>query len=318
MRRLAVLSLLWAWPALSGCAADGRGLVPQLAYEPARNTLQTLFGAIDNVDIVLDRSGGFNVGSAEAVAADVDRDGENELVVKQRIPTGSFSWPELRLIAGVQTDGDFSMYLRGVKAERLVASGVAVATRFLASGDQIVALPLDLRPGERAPRVVQTEPRDGASENVAPAQVEVMFSRLVAPTAGSHIQLTYESAGGDRVVPAKFLLSAEEATLQGLTETRTRARADLSGCQLAGGSYRLTVSTNVTDDGGTGLDQDASKAGADGFSARFSVGGTPADDPCGTIIPPKPLSCDPKLDTCPKGMLCDGAKGVCVDCGGKC
>jgi hypothetical protein len=79
---------------------------------------------------------------------------------------------------------------------------------------------------------------------------------------------------------SQWQLTFNSVKEHGLDEVTTTATLVLDECSLSPGRYSIEATTGITDSSLRPLDQDARKAGANGFVATFSVQGEATADPC--------------------------------------
>ncbi|MCA9666345.1 MAG: Ig-like domain-containing protein [Myxococcales bacterium] len=281
------LSLLPALAALAlvaiGCSDEGPQIRLQLSPDPRINSEALVAETIDSLRVTLDRPGGFAAAGAAFTLADVDDDGEDELVYTH--PVLGSTLPKLRLVGGASIgDGEFQLGVVGLAGNEIAAVGGSTPTRFEPGDGRDVTLPLDLRPRYLPPRVVVSLPQSGQS-NVPAALglIYVELSKWVRPASvETNLELRYSArTGAEIAVPLALTIEDTTVVELGLREERTVVSARLGdGCKLAGGAYRLVVGTGVVDTSGNALDQDALSPGNDPFEASFEVTGSNTDRPC--------------------------------------
>ena len=327
---LAPLALLF----LAGCSSDPTALRLRLQADPKLNTEAQLLAQLDTLELVLDSSTGFAGASVAGGAGgfearDVDGDGVLELVVSRAV-RGAL--PRLQLEPGSNAGRGFALRARGLAAGAVVAVGGVAATGFEAGVTVEVAVPFNLRSHLRPLRVVSTTPA-GASLQVPFSAVSVELSQAIdAASVKDGLSLLYAGTSGESAVVQEWKLSTRTVKEWGIDEQRGVAAAVLPpGCTPSPGTYRVVATSALRGASGRTLDQDASSAAADGFSASFVVAGVPGSTPCGGCLEAK--ECDPQgtgkyscvkgqcvpvpPTTCNQGLPC-AEKTVCRPTTGEC
>jgi hypothetical protein len=316
MTRSGVLSRLVLVSALAttGCDEDRTALQVRMVVDPVLNTEAQLLSVVETVDLRLDASGGFDgldragqrVGSL--VAGDPDGDGTLELTLTRDV-RGRGALPLFRLRPGNNGDRSLQIGARGQRGTEVAAVGGLSWVRFVPGQVIDLLLPFNLRAPYRPPRVLLTLPSNGqTSVSAALAQVYLEFSKMVvASSTQGAVRLLYQSTGGDQPVPGTWVMGEISVIDLGLQERRSTAIFQVQdGCRLSPGTYRVEVATAVRDAAGQALDQDATSAGPDGFSGRFSIPGSARAKACGGAA-----QCTDDRD-CDSGFVCDPITLRCV------
>lgn len=290
-----VLSLL-VW--LCGCGESALDLT--LAPDPQLNSADDLVARVERLELVVDsvdaalyppgseRSGeNFEIKDYDGDPSDLEL--VSTIAIGDRLPT-------ILLERGSIPDARVEFTLRGFDIEGTIAATGGMSGAEFRDEIVPVALPFDLVPTERPLRVAEVIPDDtGMAMDCQVSLIVVIFSRPVWRD-------TVLAAGAVQIFPG---------TVQTVSVAENGRFAQIVPSTIAGDglsvSYRLVVSSAVTDPDGNPLDENASEQGAQSFDRMFRV-------PCGpgSMIPTR-LGCDqlPMDGACPGDLEC-GAEGVCL------
>ena len=323
MRKLALIAMLQA------CGDSTTALDLELLPSPELNSAADLVSRIRTVVVVVDAATGRLyppeseqlAGNVQIKNADADP-GDLELVAL--VPMPGDHLPLIRIERGGLPDVPLHIRVLGSAEGETgteMARGGATGVSFSDGEIETVAVPFNLLPRWLPLMVTEVAPSDGAS---VPCDSKVsilsVFSRAVdaaSVTAPGHITVV-ELPSAD--------VAAEELAVSLNSVTFVPDRAVLS--------YRLTISTDVTDADGAHLDQVPSMQDLQPYREDFQLmcDGTsmPTFPVCSAAVPDGPCpgpagrfrceagECVPNAcdgAACSGGFVCDPASSLCeVDC----
>lgn len=296
-----------------GCEGEETSLQIRFLADPTLNTEQQILAMVDTLDLILDAPGGFvgvaATGQSFGVldAWDVDNDKVAELMLRRSLG-GAGELPLFRLLPGSNMDRGFKITARGWRGKEIAAIGGVASSRFEAGAHKDLDVPFNLRAAFRPPRVVIALPHDGQTVPSALSQVYVEFSKRVQ-VQENQLRLVYESSGHDISVPGAWQMEQNTVRELGMSEVRSVATLTVSGsCSLNPGTFRIEASTQITDETGAHLDQDAASTGDDAFVSRFTIPGQPTGQPCGS----SPETCREDKDCLAGGTTSTGQWFTCL------
>jgi hypothetical protein len=261
---------------LAACGEESTALRLKLVVDPALNSEALLLSVVTSIEIVLDAPEGFSAlpEGGELSAKDVDGDGKLELVLQKPVQ-GLKSFPMYRLLPGSSAGQSFTITARGMVGNQVAAVGGSAPAKFADGQSTEITVPLNLRPGYRAPRVIMALPHDG--QNAVPqalSNIYVEFSKWIATsTADKYLHLTTKVNGVDTAVPGKWSFNNIAVTELGYPEERTGAtfQRDAACYDLIAGEFHIDADAKITDTSGAPLVQDAMSSQPNGYRSTFYV-----------------------------------------------
>jgi hypothetical protein len=302
---------------VASCGDEGTALRLKLVVDPQLNSEAQLLSVVNSIELVLDAQEGFSAvpDGGELVAKDVDNDGMLELVLTKSVQ-GLKSFPMYRLLPG-SGGRSFTITARGWVGNQVAAVGGSAPAKFVDGQSAEVTVPLNLRPGFRAPRVIMALPHDG--QDAVPqalSSIYVEFSKWIASgSAEKHLRLTTKVGGADVDVPGTWAFKNIAVTELGYTEERTGAtfQRDATCYDLIAGEFHIVAEAAITDTSGAPLVQDAMTSQPNGYRSTFRVVPSadiapPAANSACVTVKPTQVGCT-TLESCnPNG----GEAFICV------
>ncbi|MBI4917507.1 MAG: Ig-like domain-containing protein [Acidobacteria bacterium] len=254
-----------------GCAEDpgDTALDLELTPDPNLNTVEQVASAIETIVLVLDSPDGLYPPGSERVVGNlqiknVDTDDEGEVVVLVPVPDRRLPWIRIRR-GGLPPRAPLTIRVTGLArggSATAIASGSVEGILFEEGEAVPVAIPFDLGPEVRPPRVQQVLPPDETNASGCVLdEVTIIFSEAVDEAS--------VLADGAIVIVRDGEPIRTDVRLAGSGYIATVVPTGLSGVGML--RYRVTVSTSVVDLDGIPLDQTSAQDGNQPYEGDFQL-----------------------------------------------